>query len=50
MMQFGIESHSDKKPCRTCTDFKTWAKQQKTVYKAKSEVSETMRNASIEIC
>lgn len=38
MMQFGSSSNGEKKPCRTCTDFNTWAKQQKTVYRAKSEV------------
>lgn len=43
MMQFGPDSHSDKKPCRTCTDFKTWAKQQQTVYKAKTEVNQNSK-------
>lgn len=32
------EMSGEKKPCRTCTDFKTWAKHQQNVYKAKSEV------------
>lgn len=39
MMHIGGEQNNDKKPCRTCTDFQTWAKQQKSVFKAKSEVS-----------
>lgn len=38
-MMHQAASNGDKKPCRTCTDFKTWAKQQQNVYKAKSEVS-----------
>lgn len=39
MMHMGPDTSSEKKPCRTCTDFKTWAKQQQTIYKTKSEVS-----------
>lgn len=31
-------SNDEKKPCRTCTDFRTWAKQQKNIYESKSEV------------
>lgn len=39
MMHAGSSNKSDeKKPCRTCTDFRTWAKQQKTIYQSKSEV------------
>lgn len=38
MMNFDTNTNGEKKPCRTCTDFKTWAKQQQSVYKSKSGV------------
>lgn len=38
-MHIGPEPKDEKKPCRTCTDFQTWAKQQKSIYKPKSEVN-----------
>lgn len=39
MMHTGSStSNGEKKPCRTCIDFKTWAKQQKNRYESKSEV------------
>lgn len=44
-MPFGSEIKEEKKPCRTCTDFKTWAKNQNNVYRAKLEdVSENLEN------
>lgn len=43
MMHLGPDTGTEKKPCRTCTDFKTWAKQQQSIYKSKSDVSQ--RNA-----
>lgn len=50
-MHSGPDSHDDKKPCRTCTDFKTWAKQQKSAYNVykKPEVSCKIQNDEIEI-
>lgn len=50
-MHSDSDSHDDKKPCRTCTDFKTWAKQQKSTYTVhkKPEVSCKIRNDGIEI-
>ncbi|XP_031621091.1 FAD-linked sulfhydryl oxidase ALR [Contarinia nasturtii] len=42
-MQFG-EMSGEKKPCRTCTDFKTWAKHQQNVYKAKTKEDNSQTN------
>lgn len=38
MPHLETNSNSEQKPCRTCVDFKTWAKQQKGMKHTKSGV------------
>lgn len=35
-------SNGEKKPCRTCTDFRPWTKQQQKNYESKSEVQKKL--------